>query len=91
MTPKEKADELFYKYLCTVSSSCHHDSYCERKECQYKDIIICCTTQKEAKQCALITVDEVLNGEQSAYSFPVEMGKFFIDYWNDVKKEIEAL
>jgi hypothetical protein len=89
--PKEKAKELVNKYICTITSDCHHESYCERKECQYNDIVICCTTQKQAKQCALICCDEVLNGEQAAYSFPVEMGKFFIDYFNDVKKEIELL
>lgn len=44
-----------------------------------------------AKKCALICCDEILNSKQAAYSFHIEKGQFFIDYWNDVKQEIEKL
>ena len=91
MTPKEKAKELVDKFICTISSECHRESYCERKDCKYKDIIICHTTQKQAKQCALITVSEILTSEQSAYSIHVESGEQFNIFWRSVKKEIKSL
>ena len=39
--------------------------------------------QYEAKQCAVIAVDEILSNTMDGY--------YYIGYWNEVKKEIEAL
>jgi hypothetical protein len=41
----------------------------------------------DAKQCALIAVDEII---EILLSFS-SINKVDYDYWNDVKKEIEAL
>jgi hypothetical protein len=59
MTPKEKAEELFNKYL----------------EINYH--------YYQAKDCALIAVDEILN--------VIEVPSTEYKYWQEVKKEIEAL
>jgi hypothetical protein len=62
MTPKEKAEELIYKFN-TIDA-----------------FLI------DAKQCALIVVDEVLN---TIYSIP--FGNALdneLEYWEEVKKEI---
>jgi len=56
MTPKEKAQELFNKYL----------------EINYR--------YYQAKDCALIAVDEILN-----------IGCIEVPYWQEVKKKIELL
>lgn len=67
MTPKEKAKELFDKYL-----------------------EVALLYSYEAKLCALIAVDELIK------STPTFDNKNFFDegaseYWEEVKKEIEAL
>ena len=49
MTPKEKAEELFEKFLLQVGTNCEHDSYCNNKECQYKKRIVCCVDLGKAK------------------------------------------
>ena len=77
MTPKEKAFELVDKFW----KSCYdkHD--------------IAKLVKAEAKRCALIAVDEILNtivhkdqDERLAYEL---LGNKF--YWEDVKQEIENL
>ena len=68
MTPKEKAQELFNKYL----------------EINYH--------YYQAKDCALIAVDEILHVLRESH--PTELVVIpmdLIDYWFDVKKEIETL
>jgi hypothetical protein len=41
----------------------------------------------EAKQCALIAVDEILNAlDENQWQ-----NKLFIDYWQEIKQEIEKL
>jgi len=62
MTPKEKADELFNKYYSYLKSNLMND----------KEAI------DDAKQCALIAVDEVIKETGSKY-------------WYEVKQEIEKL
>ena len=66
MTPKEKAENLLNKYW----KSCYdkHDFAKLNKE--------------DAKQCALIAVDEVLS---------VCWYKKDMEYWDEVKQEIDAL
>jgi hypothetical protein len=46
---------------------------------------------KEAKQCALIAVDEIINEYPNAKPMIVYMTNPRVRYWEDVKKEIEAL
>jgi uncharacterized protein YxeA len=43
----------------------------------------------EAKQCALIAVDEILK-EYGTY-YKVEVNGKYVSYWQEVKKEIEKL
>ena len=67
MTPKEKAIELYNKFLNPSGDTylygmLEHDS---------------------AKECALIAVDEILS---VVWYVPVD-----IEYWEEVKKEIESL
>ena len=76
MTAKEKAEELFMRnFEITV------DDYC-------------------AKQCALIAVDEILNldlhdvgdyRDSQSSSSDFSTVKWYINYWVEVKHEIEKL
>jgi hypothetical protein len=75
MTPKEKAQELFDKFN---KPDITHYPYVHN-----------------AQQCALIAVDEIINS--NPYKLSLE-GKFLtehitydINFWEEVKKEIEAL
>jgi len=43
----------------------------------------------EAKQCAIIAVDEILNDDM--FGMEEECFEKRINYWEDVKKEIELL
>jgi len=71
MTPKEKADELFWKYRPIIAGK------------QILTGLVLMSEAKElTKQCALIAVDTVL-WMASHYAT--------IDYWNEVKQEIEKL
>lgn len=73
MTPKIKAKELFKKF--SKGKDDHGWSLCEFDSC--------------AKQCALISVDEILNvldnNDIQGYS------QDLIYYWQEVKQEIEKL
>lgn len=71
MTPKEKAEELFYKYF---DGGKEHQYWIHRVM---------------AKKYALIAIDEIIKAN------PYEVSKTdmdsTIDYWQEVKKEIEKL
>ena len=70
MTPKEKAQELFNKYL----------------EINYH--------YYQAKDCALIAVDEIIGiipYEKRQRAFIDAYYRNNTSYWQEVKKEIEAL
>ena len=67
LTPKDKAIELYIKYI---------DAYNDRN-LQVSDY-------KFAKQCALIAVDEIIKDKKMFNQISVE-------YWEDVKQEIEKL
>jgi hypothetical protein len=82
MTPKEKAIDLVDKFnQYTVKASTH---YPNGKMVECKD---------DAKQCALIAVDEII--EQCEFDVIHDvlnqryMGK--LNYWDEVKQEIENL
>ena len=72
MTPKEKATELVKKF--TYNTRC----FIETKG--WED------TLYDAKQCALIAVDEIIQAMDN-----VMLPNPFKQYWNKVKQEIQAL
>jgi hypothetical protein len=67
MTPKEKAFELFNQYLKILGGINSADWVYFHGN--------------EAKQCALIAVDEILKSVEGKYD----------EYWEEVLKEIEKL
>ena len=83
MTPKEKAIELFDKYYRLFNNFPNYQYVIENLN----------TIQDEklyiTKQCALIAVDEILK----AVNNPDEtfLCKDGVDYWSQVKQEIENL
>jgi hypothetical protein len=93
MTPKEKAEELVSKYLRTYPI-------------YNNPTVVISYTHNEAKQCALITVDELTEGirsydvflhHKSAKDFmklnsTIETNLLsYLNYWQEVKQEIELL
>jgi hypothetical protein len=72
MTPKEKATKLFDKFRVKV-----HDRDGTSAMNGF-----------EAKQCALIAVDEILDVITSIYDYDFEK---LNPYWEEVKQEIENL
>ena len=76
-SPKEKAKELVDKYKIIIA-----DDVVDMK------IIYGTLTNKLAKQCALIAVDEILNIENVK---PYILHKEIINYYTKVKQEIEKL
>jgi hypothetical protein len=76
LSPKEKAEELVLRYLRIDNNT---------KE-WFNSYI--------AKQCALIAVDEILqifNNEWTKLDFWTEEINGTINFWQEVKKEIEKL
>ena len=67
MTPKEKAEELFFKFRKLESG----ESW---------------INNTNAKQCALIAVDEILNNDGFT-----RLDIYLTEYWQEVKQEIEKL
>lgn len=82
MTPKEKAWDLTLEFRFRI------DSYFQPEEwgmVDYHNIQL----KKAAKDCAILSVEEILDEIQ-----PFELGykyEYKIEFWNNVKKEIEAL
>ena len=76
MTPKEKAKELIEKYLkLDIEIGGQYDGYLTMK-------------MHDAKQCALVTVDEIL---KSHYALLTGIKPSTYNYWQEVKEEIEKL
>jgi hypothetical protein len=77
MTPKEKAEELMAKFMAIKSTKLSDFSVI------YSPV---------AKLCALIAVDELskflIDAESEDFNLPDE---FSIQYWQEVKQEIEKL
>jgi hypothetical protein len=99
MTPKEKADELVKKYRQHVNSLCpihegtvpfEHDEWDEQNE----RVIL-----TNAKQCALIAVDEIISNDDPIRYYKTNKGDLpyngslitIGNYWNHVKEEIQKL
>ena len=82
MTPQEKAWDLTLEFRFRI------DSYFQPEEwgmVDYHNIQL----KKAAKDCAILSVEEILDEIQ-----PFELGYEYeakIKFWNNVKKEIEAL
>ena len=74
MTPKEKAEELFDKFRVKV-----HDRDGTSAMNGF-----------EAKQCALIAVDEILDLKHIV-TLRRNMHEMELDFWDEVKEEIEKL
>lgn len=51
----------------------------------------CALTRDESKQCALICVEEMINSAVSMKGFKKMYPIGFIEHWQKVKTEIEAL
>ena len=91
MTPKEKAEELCVKYYKLFNNFPNYQYVIENLN----------TIQDEklytTKQCALIAVDEIIDASptnplKSSYiELYSDMIDECIEYWQDVKKEIELL
>ena len=47
-----------------------------------------CDYESKAKQCALIAVDEI---KEAIFWHPFESPNFELEYWQEVKQEIEKL
>jgi hypothetical protein len=76
MTPKEKAFELAHKFrLLEIRTS----------ENSYMMI-----SMADAKQCALIAVDEIIDSEPQ-YEWSNDYWKNPNDFWQEVKREIANL
>ncbi len=73
MTPKEKAKELVDKFIEPTMEFDELDGYVEDKD--------------NAKQCALIAVDEVIEALHEHHW----QNRLIINYWEEVKHEIEKL
>ena len=72
-TPKEKAQELVDKYKYFVNGYLGSSMLTNT---EYPEIILL-----NAKQCALIAVEEILNGSRLFYIEDY-------DYWQEVKQEL---
>jgi hypothetical protein len=78
MTAKEKAKELVYKYRYLVTIwDCYND--CDIK---IKDRL------PDMKQCALIAIDEMIEQQKEQSD---NMHWSCVNYWEEVKQEIEKL
>lgn len=87
MTPKEKAEELFKKFLdATLAYDCGDHT----AEGINNSILV---MVKEAKQCALIAVYEVINTGLLSYKSTDNtfLAPTTEPYWQEVKKEITNL
>jgi hypothetical protein len=78
MTPKEKADELYCKYIDAMPHPEHSNI----------------ATYVIAKRCSLIAVDEIINTLNYDIRDLDVRGNILLDlikYWREVKQEIEKL
>ena len=76
MTPKEKAKELFDKYCYAIRTE-------ERDSGYFTNVIY-------AKQCALISVQEIINSNPHSNPLNTEASST-MEFWQKVKTEIEKL
>jgi hypothetical protein len=82
MTSKEKADELIYKFAQIIPPS----SYVA-----YEGGVQINFDLENSKICALIAVDELINCTLPSCEFGGIINNNTIEYWEEVKQEIEKL
>ena len=82
MTPKEKANELVDKF--DQRFPLKMDVITTRGDLSWEY-----DNWEQAKQCALIAVDEILDDDM--YDMSQELFENRINYWQQVKQEIENL
>ena len=83
MTPQEKAKELVNRFILVNSESV------ELETGEYE--LLLSLSKEDAKQCALIAVDEVL---QNVNPYRSTIGRGYLtdeEFYQEVKKEIEKL
>ena len=78
MTPKDKAKELVDKFYQTTPN----ETWIDEPSGEFMETY---TAWGQAKQCALIAVDEILNINSVDKDFSLSF------YWQDVKDEIQNL
>lgn len=83
MTPKEKAKELVDKFYQTTPNECWINQPIGLKE-EYK-------AWKQAKQCSLIAVDEIIETEILIDEDIYVETPSYLQYWKEVKQEIEKI
>ena len=71
MTKEEKAKELFNEYYSYLKANLMYDE----------------EAREDAKVCALIAVEEIINDNPNIY----DSDRLNYKYWNKVKQEIENL
>ena len=81
MTPKEKAIELVDK--CYQLFPLQKDVIANVGDLSWEY-----DNWKQAKQCALIAVEEI---KEAIFWHPFESPNFELEYWQEVKQEIENL
>ena len=82
MTPKEKAIELVDKFYQTTPNECFVNEPIGIAG-RYK-------AWNQSKQCALIAVDEILDLKHIV-TLRRNMHEMELEYWDEVKQEIENL
>ena len=84
MTPKEKELELINKYynLFNMTPKEKAKDLVDKFNYEGKHYLML-----DAKQCALISVDEILNSKHGWNKYT----STFVKYWQEVKQEIEKL
>jgi hypothetical protein len=80
MEAKEKAKDLIIKFI-------GHCSYIDLLNTNTLDSVLL----NNAKQCALISVEEILSVAYDNWLMKVDTGHPFLIYWNEVKEEIHKL
>jgi hypothetical protein len=88
MTPKEKAKELVEKF--NKATTYKYQEYAGANYSTFEHDI------EELKQCALIAVDEILSNDFlepqiKRHIGNVEPSPIHLEYWQQIKIEIEAL
>ena len=92
MTEKEKAQEIFDKMMQTISDDCEHSGYCTKMECNWKGMTVCKVNINEAKQCALICVEEIIEQWEYIDTYLADKkGELNpnLKFWLKVKEEIK--
>jgi len=79
MTPKEKAEDLIHKFK-------KYSYYPKTND----DILFVNELNKNAKQCALTAVNEIINSNPHSNPLNTEVYST-MDWWKEVKQEIEKL